>query len=324
MSGFQIDSSDDNQQQKSSTLVDHDIELFGRSFREQNEIISERLTMLETEKLLMDKIRGKLLEELEAYQNRGNPEVEANALERLYESGKLNMKKVEVQLNAEVSRLQKVFYDSWMKLLMAKQKYDVNDWEIRTKYMPLLHNLHQKFFEKQEKLSKVQRETEEVKIELEQKALVNNQMEEDIEKFEEDLMETFNKIELEVSETSNLKHEIKQIHHQLKSIKAKREKSVNEMKENFAVHERIKEIHKENLQTKLNETRENTEKGIAGRDCIIAGLTETIILETCEIQKAKLLIEKLEMDVKYLQGKGRREVVGRDYLGSNFVKIKVD
>ena len=306
---------------KRKKSYESDLELFGRTFKDQNEIITERLMMLETEKSLMEKIRKHLIKELESYQNQIDPEIEANVLQHLVETRKRNIQGVESQVNKEVSRIQKAFYDKWMKLWKVKQKFQIDDWKMRTELMPKIYNLHQKLFEKQEKLVKVQAEVEKLSVELEEKALADEKLDEEIEELQNQFEEFSEKIKNDSSETKNIQRKIKKIGLKSRNIEEEKEICLKNTKEDFAIFKKIKELQKENLESKLDQICKESKSKIQAKDCMIDSIKNSICQAKQEIRLAKIEISEIQAGIDNLMSKGETEIIGRDYLGSNFVEF---
>jgi hypothetical protein len=296
--------------------------VLGRSFKDQNEIIYQRLIMLDVEKALMQKIRRHLIIESEIYQKQVNPEIEANILEHLVETRKLHLKKIEVQVNAEVQRIEKAFLEKWNQLSKPKKKFEINDWKLRTELMPTQTNLSQQLFEKQEKLAKTNEEIETLRTQKEENVAIDEEFREIFDALEVEFEKITVDIETDTKDIEQLRYHINKIASEIKATKEKQLKIVTDLNENRAIDERMKEIYRDGLEEKLKQTSESTTKKMRAEDCIVVGLTNAICQASRNIRNSKIQISRLQTDVDHLMDKGMKEIRGQDYLGSNFVKVE--
>lgn len=301
--------------------VQIDIKLIGRCLRDQNEILSKRVAYLEETKSINQKIIKSLLAECEEYEKRHEPHVEGSVLEHLVASRKAQEKSIEVQFNCEVGRIHEKFQVKWKKLSRSKQKCNKIDWKVRLEMLPTIKNLSEKLFEAKEKLLKVERELSEEERRQDDQAKIDEKLEDEYYELETTQSQLVEDLKIEKLETLKARNQLKEATEQLENVKSEAQRKLAELNEDNLVKQRIKEMHRDDLQVEVLERCESTKKEISSRDCIILSLRREICRLVRKIREAEIKKAKLVDAIDHLMDKGPKKVIGIDYLGSNFVKI---
>lgn len=306
-------------QQANLSTSEIDFELLGRSNKEQNEILTQRLSTLEKTKELTQKVLKHLLIELDNYQKKIDPMIEGDVLKYLVESRKNYASTIELQLNREVKRLEENFSNKWIETSKSKRKYDKIDWELRTELQPKIVRLKVASFQRSEQLRKVNSEIQEVTKQIEEQETRDEEIEKDFAALTSKFDELSTEAERFNVEAKHLKIKIKIA---VKAIYDENETfrgNLIDANENNLISVRVKEIYKDELDSELDKCCSSFDD--TKLDCIIAALTKEICKVSRNIRESKIQESKLQKDIKHLMDGDEDEVIGRDYLGGNFVKL---
>lgn len=302
------------------TEKDEDENLMGRPFNEQNEILSQRLTTLEKTKHLNQKIIRNLSTELEKYQQKVEPLIEAEVLRNLGEMRKAHEKKIESQLNAEVQRIQKAFVNKWNQTLKVKRKFDRIDWKLRTELQPKITNMSQQLFDKKEKLVKIQLEVANLEKQQADQLKKNEMLEMPLENLKNEFWMIRSEVNHDEREVKRLKKRIIKTSLEIENVKRSCDEDFTNLQEDRAIYDRMTQIYKDNMESQLNQACKSTLNSIVASDCIIGELKAEIYRATRSIRSAEIQKAKLKEDVEHLMNKRQVAIVGRDYLNSNFMQ----
>lgn len=196
----------------------------------------------------------------------------------------------------------------------------MNDWKLRTEMLPKITKTNDLLFEKQEKLAKILTEIEILRKENEKTLGGDEELQGKIDELQTEFDEISGEIDAIEAELKEIRDQIKITAPMIKCTKEDHQKIVTDLYENQAIYERMKETYKDSLKTQLKQTCDATTSTMHADDCVITGLRQAICQTSRDIREAKIQISKLNTDVNFLMDKGMREVIGQDYLGSNFVK----
>lgn len=300
---------------------ENDFELLGRTAKEENAILVQRLSMLEKTKSLTQKVLKFLTIELDNYQKKIDPMIESEALQQLVQSRKTHEKWIELQLNQEVKRIEQNFVNKWIKASKPKRKFERIDWVLRTELQPRISRLEVSLFQRREQQLKLDLEIQEVTKQMDE------QEKNDVE-YEEKFISLTNEFDNISSEIETLNTEVKQLKWKTKMSAtaidveslANKEKLID-MNENNLIMQRILEIHGDELEPKLDQCRDSTSVEMSSFDCIMSTITKEICRMSRKIRESKIQKSKLQTDIRHLTTEGSDEIIGRDYMGGYFVKF---
>ncbi|CRK94563.1 CLUMA_CG008064, isoform A [Clunio marinus] len=300
---------------------EHDFELLGRTFSEQNEILCKRLENYQQTKTINRKIIATLLEELSKYQLNSNEEIEGEVLEYVVKTREMRFQFIERQLNAEVKRLEKAFVEEWKRLSNSRRNFEALDLKLRTIIHPQIVLTFSDNFDKMNELNKKKQEIFKLSQAQKNQEAIDDDLEDEFQELQVEFKNISSDIDNTEKDLKKLKRKI--IKTQLKLQREKKEfrnQLIDQLQDKM-VFETCNEIYENNLTFNLNlDTKSGYEK-VSANDCIIEGLKEEICETVNKIRNAKFKILKLKSDIVHLLDKDDGTTVGYDYMGSNFISI---
>lgn len=304
----------------SKRIEEPDRELLVLSPRAQNCVLHKRISSLEKEKKLIQKILKKLLEEFEiCRQKEVDPKINAGVLCHLVQSRKAQVKSLEDQFNAEVRRIERAFAEKHKLLSKPKRKYDRIDWKLRTEIQPRLVRLHNALFKGNEDLKKVNKEISELDQVISEQSSREEKYEDEFKNLEREMEQWTNDFKSASREVKLLRNELKQTVVDVDSAKANFSEEFTVFCEDSAVNDRIKEIFKDDLETQVDFSKELTVKTFAAISCVTNQLKKKILCMKSLLEGSCYQREKLQTHADFLMGLDSLETPGHDYQGSKFV-----
>lgn len=306
--------------EESKKVDEPDRELLGLNVKEQNCVLHKRIVSLEKEKSLIQKIIRKLIDEFESFQQKSvDPTVEAGVLCHLVQSRQAQVKSLEDQLNAEVRRIEKAFAEKYKMLSKPKRKYEQIDWKLRTEIQPKMVRLHNALFKGNEDLKKVNKEILELDQFLSDQASRNEKLEEESRSLERELEQWTNDFKSASREVKLLRNELKQTVANVDSAKANFSKEFTKFCEDAAIDDLIKDIFKDDLESRVDDSKEHAIKTFAAIACVTNQLEKKITCMKSLLEGSCHKREKLKTHADFLMGLDPKETLGNDYQGSKFV-----
>lgn len=306
--------------EESKKIDEPDRELLGLPPKAQNCILHKRIAALEKEKRLIQKILEKLLNEFKSLQKKAvDPTVDAEVMSHLVQTRKAQVKSLEVQLNAEVRRIEKAFAEKFKILSKPKRKYEQNDWKLRTEIQPKMFHLNNALFKGNEDLKKVKKEIFELGQIMNDQESRNEKLEEELPSLERELEQWTSDFKSASREVKLLRNELKQTVANVESAKASFSKEFTKFCEDSAIDDRIKEISKDDLETQVDCSKELTLKAFAAVDCVTNQLKKKITCMKSLLEGSCHQREKLQTHADFLMGIEAKETLGLDHHGSKFV-----